>query len=377
MNQDLALRVLGDIMDWTDEQAREEFLWLRLMSRLKYDSYRDFQAGMRFIESLAVWLQQFNLNERNTAYSFVRKALIYIGHGEMLRLVEQFYPRFVHDQLVRLVADEHLIPTYRVLATSQANAAIERLRRQTIFMGLSDGARMDTIRHSNTGRLSNEQFVNGIQVDIEKWEDLLDNLRKDLSDQSAKFRLIYLVDDFTASGTTFLRKDKENVWKGKLIRFRESINTAGKALGSILASDWKLCIHYYVASSRAAEEIEKNLSEANNFLKMNGWASSINTSFGMILPTDLPINSTTDRHRDFLELACKYYDPAIETRHTEVGGVSNIAFGYGGCALPVILEHNTPNNSVALLWAETSGGKHNGVVVPAMRPLFRRRQRHT
>ena len=35
--------------------------------------------------------------------------------------------------------------------------------------------------------------------------------------------------------------------------------------------------------------------------------------------------------------------------------------------------YNTPNNSIALLWAETAGGpdKH------AMRPLFRSRQRHT
>ena len=53
MNQDLALKVLGQIMNWSDEHSREEFRWLRLMARLKYDGYRDFQAGMRFIESLA------------------------------------------------------------------------------------------------------------------------------------------------------------------------------------------------------------------------------------------------------------------------------------------------------------------------------------
>ena len=43
-----------------------------------------------------------------------------------------------------------------------------------------------------------------------------------------------------------------------------------------------------------------------------------------------------------------------------------------GCALPVVLEHNTPNNSIPLLWAETAGadGAH------AMEPLFFRRDRH-
>lgn len=69
-------------------------------------------------------------------------------------------------------------------------------------------------------------------------------------------------------------------------------------------------------------------------------------------------------------------DPEIQTKHTDVGGVNHIGLGYGGCALPLVLEHNTPNNSVALLWAETDGGSRDGARAPAMRPLFRRRQRH-
>jgi hypothetical protein len=81
------------------------------MARLKYDGYRDFQAGMRFIESLATWLQQFKANERETAYSFVRRTLVYIGPSEMQRLVEQFYPGTVRDRLFRTVAAERNIPT--------------------------------------------------------------------------------------------------------------------------------------------------------------------------------------------------------------------------------------------------------------------------
>jgi hypothetical protein len=88
VNQDLALKVLGQIMNWSDDRARREYQWLRLMARLKYDGYRDFQAGMRFVESLATWLQQFKPEERETAYAFARETLVYIGPGEMLRLVE-------------------------------------------------------------------------------------------------------------------------------------------------------------------------------------------------------------------------------------------------------------------------------------------------
>ena len=168
MNQDLGLKVLGQIMNWTDDRARQEFDWLKLMARLKYDGYRDFQAGMRFIESLATWLQQFKQHERETAYAFVRGTLVYIGPNEMQRLVEQFYPRTVRDRLVRMVATERGIQPHRMLIDEDARVASKRLRRQTLFMGLSDGARIDTIRHANSGLLGNEQFVQGTQVDTEK-----------------------------------------------------------------------------------------------------------------------------------------------------------------------------------------------------------------
>jgi hypothetical protein len=53
MCETLALRLLGRIMDWNEETASEEFGWLRVMSRLKHDDYRDYLAGVRFVESLA------------------------------------------------------------------------------------------------------------------------------------------------------------------------------------------------------------------------------------------------------------------------------------------------------------------------------------
>ena len=37
-------------MAWSDDRARTEFAWLRLMARFKYDDYSDFLAGVRFIE---------------------------------------------------------------------------------------------------------------------------------------------------------------------------------------------------------------------------------------------------------------------------------------------------------------------------------------
>ena len=378
MNQDLGLKVLSKIMNWTDGQARQEFAWLKLMARLKYDGYQAFQAGMRFIENLVTWLQQFEAHERSTAYSFVRRSLVYIGPIEMQRLVEQFYPRTVREHIVRLVAAEHGIQPYRVLVDPDADAATERLRRQTLFMGLSDGARIDTIRHANAGLLSNEQFVQVTQVDSEKWRDLIDHLRSDLNDPRAQFRIVYLIDDFAGTGTSFLRFDgKQKRWKGKLVRFRDSVEMASSTVpdDGVFEDNWVLCVHHYVASSEAAGAISDRLTESTDAFP-DSWRKTPRTSFGMVLPPDLSIQATSGIHDDFIRLTQIYYDPIIQTKHTEIGGVSHLGLGYGACALPLVLEHNTPNNAIALLWAETDGGVRGNIQAPAMRALFRRRQRH-
>jgi hypothetical protein len=89
----------------------------------------------------------------------------------------------------------------------------------------------------------------------------------------------------------------------------------------------------------------------------------------MVFPDGLPIRDGGDCDA-FLALCDKYYDVDVETKSTRVGGC-DMKRGFAGGALPVVLEHNTPNNSLTLLWAETAGRKGH-----TMRPLFRRRQRH-
>ena len=363
MNQDLGLRVLGQIMGWDDDRARREFAWLRLMSRLKYDAYQDFVAGMRFVESLASWMQQFSPDEREIAYAFLRRTLVYVGTAEMSHLVDLAYPEEVRRRLVRAVAARSGIPGYRVLATPEAQMLYSRLLRQTLFMGLSDGARIDVFRRANEGIITNEQVVVGVQVDDEKWEDLLHNLQRDLG-PAAKFAFVYLLDDFVGSGKTLLRNDGGS-WKGKLDRFWKNVKGH---VTTHFEGDWTLCVHHYLASRQASEGLIAREVETRK-ARQADWFPRVEFSFGMVLPPDLPVDP--DRDATLMTLIDKYYDPAIETTHTGVGG-GDVKLGFGACALPLVLEHNTPNNSIALLWAETAGanGKH------AMRPLFRRRQRH-
>jgi hypothetical protein len=378
VNQELALGTLSKIMGWPDDQARREFAWLRLMARVKYDGYSDFLAGVRFLESLAKWLQQFDAAERPTAYNFVRSRLVYVGPPEMERLVEAFFPKTVRNHLLEQVASQLSIPKYRVWSDAAGPHAYRRLRRKTLYMGLSDGARLDILRHSNTGAISNEQVVLTTQLDLDKWQDLLASLRKELSDPAARFASVYLIDDFMGTGTSFLRfSEEKKAWKGKLMRFRDSVQRATAELGDQrpFEDGWELRAHHYLASHKAVMDVGQRVKDVEELLKSEISCASVVLSFGSILPKAFPIDVSGSG--DFVALTNKYYDPSLRNEHTDVGGVTHLGLGYGGCALPLVLSHNTPNNAVALLWAETNGGvSEDGESIPAMRPLFRRRQRH-
>ncbi|MAW86287.1 MAG: hypothetical protein CMJ42_07145 [Phyllobacteriaceae bacterium] len=223
-------------------------------------------------------------------------------------------------------------------------------------------------------------MVVSTQLDTEKWQDLLSQLGEAVEDADARFRLVYLIDDFMGSGSSFLRyNDEKKKWSGKLNKFKESIFHAQDQLADrkIFSDDWQLCIHHHIGTFAASQTAVEREKEARSAFQIEGWASEVHFSFGTILPKNLPINTPGNNFDDFIELTNIYYDPAIRTKHTDVGGVTHLGLGYAGCALPLILDHNTPNNSVALLWAETEGGeREGGTIAPAMSPLFRRRQRH-
>jgi hypothetical protein len=62
-----------------------------------------------------------------------------------------------------------------------------------------------------------------------------------------------------------------------------------------------------------------------------------------------------------------YYDPDTADQHK-----SDTPIGYDDCALPLVLGHNTPNNSVCLLWAESPEGPNSN----QRKALFPRYERH-
>lgn len=379
MHEQTALRMLNQVMGWSLERSQEEFQWLRLISAVKYDSYRDFLAGMRFLESLVGWLLQFEPSDREAAYGFVRHRLTFISAVERERLVDNMYPRIVLPRILQDVADEHHIAPWQVYTSDKARHDLMVARRRTLFLGLSDGARLDSFRHVNVGRISNEQVVVGTQLDQEKWDDLIKDLKKDLaklgSTAPPTFDTIYLVDDFAGSGTSFLRIEKDDEgktgWKGKLLRFLRSLNSAEH--DRVCSDKWKLVVHHLIMTHKAVEHLDEAIAKAREELKAERpWFERYEVTYSYLFPTDFPLDANAEA--EFHRLTEKYYDSGIETDATKKGGVDHLGMGYAACGLPLVLDHNTPNNTVALLWAESTEQKRKG---HPMRPLFRRRQRHS
>ena len=360
MDQDLALSVLGDIMSWDLERSRQEFAWLQLMSRFKYDSYHDFLAGVRFIERLADWLQQFEKDERQVAYDFVKQHLVYFGNPEIQHLVQLVYPECVRGRLLREVARQVGKPSYMVWSDNSATEVYASLLRRTLFFGLSDGARIDVFRRATSGTISNEQVLLATEIAPEKWNQVLEELRKKQGDD-ARFRFLFLLDDFVGTGTTL---------HGKLSRFWRDFSSY-KIAETHMEADWDLVVHHYVATKAAAALLPEWDKDTRSQKGAANWFPPVEFSFALILSEELKISET--KAGAFWPLIQKYYNSSIETEATLKGGTKDVRMGFGKCALPLVFEHNTPNNSIPLIWAETEGtnGEH------AMRPLFRRRQRHS
>lgn len=369
-------------MDWSDTEATAEFDWLSFMAAYKYDGYRDYCAGARFLESLAIWLQQFNVLDRKVAYSFVKENLIYFSPGEIERLVEKLVPEEVQRNLIQQVASSLRISPYQVWSSPEYERAYSIERRKTLFMGLSDGARVDILRRMNSGVISNEQVVVATQIDVDKWKSLVSDLRENLREigdddaDTAQFNTVYLVDDFTASGTSIL-PDPEIVGglKGKLVKFLQSVERIREKPKEYhpFSHGYKICVHHYIATEDAKSRISTVFEKVKKEFESQFGVLNIEFSYGIVIPGSVTIGK--DSEHPIAALCRKYYDPALEGKgkHGGQSGVKEKMFGYANCGLPVVLEHNTPNNSLALLWARTDSpdSPHR------MRPLFYRRERHS
>jgi hypothetical protein len=218
VKSELAEELLGVLMGWDRVAFAEKVRRLEAMATHKFDEYGNFRPGVKFFESLAAWLDQFeDPVDRATALDFVLDHLIFLSDAEMTHLIELVYPDHMEPVLLDSVAAATGISRFRVheLVTHDHFAA---LRRRSLVLGASDGARLDRLRRS-APFLSHEQFLQSSEPPSDLIEPMCGKLAEALAqlglDVPARFAHVFLVDDFAGSGETLVRI-KDGAVKGKL-----------------------------------------------------------------------------------------------------------------------------------------------------------------
>jgi hypothetical protein len=358
MRDHLAERLLAAVMQWSPEQVAHQRPRLQAIAEYKYDEYQQFSPGMRFVESLALWLSQFgNHKQRQAAYDFVMQRLVFISTAEMNHFVAIAYPEVLRPELLRLVAAEAGFPQHQVSRNASSKAFRIRQRR-TLFLGLSDGAKIDVFRRQNSPDLSHDQILRSHEISQERKSELLKDLKYDLKKIGVKkeerFKTLILLDDFSGSGRSYWRQENERV-KGKIGRLLDDT----ELIETLFERPFELHVLLYSATEKACKYLNDALER--HVQKIGG---SFKLHVVQLLGEELSLQPETAE--DLAQIIEKHYDCRIEDAHTRKGN-TDLRYGFAGCGLPLVLSHNSPNNSLALLWSETE----------KVRALFRRVSRHS
>jgi len=270
----------------------------------------------------------------------------------MHHLVSIAYPDVIRPILLREAASLLSVPEFQVAKIANSTE-FNLLRRKSLFLGLSDGARMDYFRR--VSGLNNEQVYVEYRIDEKTAEDVSTKLRQDIQAltgspevaSEASFEIVFLLNDFSGSSDTLLRQEDGEV-KGKIARAMNSILDLQRQKPPLVAADRaKVFVILYVATDVALRNLRQRLSS----LCSADWPKC---EVKVVYTLSDDVRVTPENASSFDATLKKYYDSDIMDPHLEKGG-PDVIYGYAGCALPVVLAHNTPNNSVYLLWANKPG----------------------
>jgi len=377
MRFDLAKQFLTQLMGWDDIEATNKLREMDLMSDIKYDSYDQFMPGIKFVGNFYLWLSQFkDPKERELMYNFVKKYIIFINSTQISHLIDLLYNTKIIPLIRQKVVDDFKAKgekvnkyNYKFLDNSQK---FKSHKRKTLFIGLSDGSHIDIIRRNSY--LDNDQVLTNYYPDDTKIKSLAKELEgsKDVeNDETKKFESIVLIDDFTASGSSFIRK-KNGEWGGKLPKFFKAIN--GKhEFKKMFMEGFEIRIYFLIATEIALSHIKSLLDE---YTREHVGIAVNNVDCIQKLYDDANFTNHMEQEaKDMLsiiEKPCYINEFELTKAYKESYPVGDKRYhlGYKQCALTVVLNHNTPNNSLPIIWQPKKEGND------PLYPLFYRITRH-
>ncbi len=278
-------------------------------------------------------------------------------------LVDLLYDSKIRPILLDMATTETGMPSYK-RSSNVVHNRFEIEKRSALVVGLSDGAHTDILRRS--AGFSNEQVLTNYYPDGKKLKDMLDELRKDdklKRIEKPYFRRIFLIDDFTASGKSFIRYDESNgKYHGKLKKIIDELCTRGyvekgqkiEHLSYLLNPEQKIQIDilFCIATERAKTSIKDNLDD---YLKSVGWQDKVEFNIHIVQLLEDKLSNDIKSDNDLVKIIKKdkhFVEECVISKSYKVGKNDSPWLGFDECALPVVLAHNTPNNSLPIIWQD-------------------------
>jgi hypothetical protein len=309
-------------------------------------------------------------------YDFVKKYIIYVNSNQISHLIDLLYNTKVIPLIRSKVVEDFMNSgqplnkySYRRLDNSPE---FKVHKRKTLFIGLSDGSHIDLIRRNSY--LDNDQVLTNYYPDDTKIESLAEKLEQSEELENVadkKFETIILVDDFTASGSSFIRKKSDASFTGKLPKFFNAIEGNSK-FRELLTDNFEVRLYFLIATDNSLQHIKELMAE---YMQQHG-NLEVEPDCIHRLGEDAKFTShqETDAKAmlDIISNKCYINIPALTEPYLEsyTDGDERYYLGYKQCALTVVLNHNTPNNSLPIIWQPK---REEG---DPLYPLFYRITRH-
>jgi hypothetical protein len=323
---------------------------LEFMAKYKFDYYEGYRTGDRFANNLLKWLAQMDKEDRVTALRIADK-ILFIAEKEMHELAIRMYYNIRNVILEQILVDDSGQFSnwdYRLAF----DKSFSDYWAKSLFISMSDSSKIDYFRrHAN---IDNESIINYYKVNVEKL--FLDKKNKDVLERK---EFAFLMDDLSATGTTFLNQITrlQEHWS-EHIKFKR--------------------IYYcpYIITHDARTRITEEVDRRQKAKELESFQFRI--LFSIMIPTDHMMTKQDCKlfdestRADVKALCDKYYDPQIEDEHTSKGG--GIKYGFGNCGLLFVKYDNCPNDSIYPLWYKETSTKQTKL--KNWNPLFLRIARH-
>lgn len=421
MKRELSLRLLRNILPdppWSEEHLQELVSEFDVLAEHKYNFYEMYQPGRLFFENLYLWLSVFTEEERTAALKFVRENLIFISREEFQQLAQVLYYDRVYQRQIDIASQKTGLPRHRVRMLAESTE-MQRIKRSSLYVAMSDGARIDYFRRQNLS-ISNEQVLPTYYPSEDKATGLISDLEKNLG-KGTRFECLFLMDDFCGSGRTLLRevvkvgldtplegfvvpqqmkarlsyrpdnRELALAYGGNVDPQLEETLLALNDTGSYREAVKELLRKYAARETELAGSLKRIASDtplpgmlSENarvylcpllttqyaldrlnplLLRLPAPLNTMEILPGAVLPDSVRVRPPIVGHssgQTISTLCENHYSEEYEDEHT-----GSIKYGYDDCGLPLVLHHNTPNNSIYLLWSRKM-----------QTPLFVRYERH-